>query len=245
MPPLMFSAKYTSMAASMGLQCLAAPKTQKPTILLIHGGWQSPSVWTQLVSLLELAGYSSFTPSLPSSGTIPAVPDLSADVNVVKNAIESILESGKDVVVVMHSYGAVVGCEALTAFTNDQEDAIMSDLAVKGEDRIGAVGTEDIETQENELASQVSLPPRATSGRTLQTPGHDLGLPPRGRILHLAFITAMILPPGSSLWKATRGTIPGFTCEVNLSPNHPAQLTTSIRINLTDTAKSYRKTSSE
>ena len=62
---------------------------------------------------LEKAGYSVFAPILPSSGTVPALPDFNEDVKVIRHAVESMIVAGKDVVVVMHSYGAIPGCEAL------------------------------------------------------------------------------------------------------------------------------------
>ena len=86
---------------------------RRPTIILVHGGWQGPEVYGQLVSLLEKAHYSVFCPKLPSAGTIPATPSFDEDVKSIRNAVGSVIETGKEVVVVMHSYGAVPGCEAL------------------------------------------------------------------------------------------------------------------------------------
>ena len=93
----------------------------RPSIILIHGGWQGPETYALLTPRLEKAGYSVFAPSLPSSGAEHAEPNFSGDVSVVRNAVLSTLKMGKDVVLIMHSYGAVVGCEALKDVMSDAE----------------------------------------------------------------------------------------------------------------------------
>lgn len=99
----------------MALQILGGYRTDtlRPTIILVHGGWQGPSTFSLLVPRLEKAGYSVFAPTLPSANTKPALPSFDEDVKIVHNVIQSVIDTGKEVVVVMHSYGAVVGCEAL------------------------------------------------------------------------------------------------------------------------------------
>lgn len=84
----------------------------RPTVVLIHGGWQGPDFWSLVVPRLEKAGYSVFAPVLPSSGTSPALPNFDEDVKIIRHSVKSLLDSGKDVILVMHSYGAVPGCEA-------------------------------------------------------------------------------------------------------------------------------------
>ena len=110
MPPL-FSQNFGQMAHHI----LGGYRTNtiRPTIILVHGGWQGPSTFSLLVPRLEKAGYSVFAPTLPSAATKPALPNFDEDVKIVHNAIQSVVDTGKEVIVVMHSYGAVVGCEAL------------------------------------------------------------------------------------------------------------------------------------
>ncbi|KAA6411149.1 MAG: hypothetical protein FRX48_05461 [Lasallia pustulata] len=81
--------------------------TTRPTIILVHGGWQGPSSFSLLVPRLEKAGYSVFAPTLPSAATKPALPSFDEDVKIVHNALQSVVDTGKEVIVVMHSYGAV------------------------------------------------------------------------------------------------------------------------------------------
>ena len=89
------------------------PRPNRPTIILIHGGWEGPEVYSLIVPRLEKAGYSVFAPSLPSSHTVPAISSFDEDVKIIRHAVDSTLETGKDVILVMHSYGALPGCEAL------------------------------------------------------------------------------------------------------------------------------------
>ncbi|KAL8831303.1 MAG: hypothetical protein Q9170_005361 [Blastenia crenularia] len=108
----------------------------RPTIILVHGGWQGPETYSLLLPLLERAGYSVFAPTLPSAGTVPAVLSFASDVSILRNAISSTLAVGKDVILVMHSYGAVVGCEALKGVKIDETDLV---VAAGAEGKVGKV----------------------------------------------------------------------------------------------------------
>ncbi|KAL8842035.1 MAG: hypothetical protein Q9176_002973 [Flavoplaca citrina] len=112
------------------------PITPRPTIILVHGGWSGPETFSLMVPGLEKAGYSVVAVSLPSSGTVPAVPDFSADVDIIRSVVTSTLAIGKDVVLVMHSYGAVVGCEALKDIKRDEANLLMESDGVL---RVGQV----------------------------------------------------------------------------------------------------------
>ncbi|KAI4090130.1 MAG: hypothetical protein LQ344_004914 [Seirophora lacunosa] len=87
--------------------------TPRPSIILVPGGWQGPETFSLLIPFLEAAGYSVFAVALPSIGSVPATPSFAPDVAAVRGAVRSTLATGKDVLLVMHSWGAVVGCEAL------------------------------------------------------------------------------------------------------------------------------------
>ncbi|KKZ60549.1 hypothetical protein EMCG_04786 [[Emmonsia] crescens] len=167
----------------------------KPTIVLIHGAWQSPSVWIFVTPLLEKAGYSIYPIPLKSPGMIPAAPDFSCDVDAIKSGIEAVLDCGKDAVVVMHSYAAVAGCEALKVFhgemkgySNGGDGGEVEEMA----DEFGAM-KKDLDTKEiNRDAESAKY------------------IPHRGRIVHLAFIVGMVMPVGRGLWTPERTELNGF-----------------------------------
>ncbi|KAL8993431.1 MAG: hypothetical protein Q9169_006348 [Polycauliona sp. 2 TL-2023] len=113
----------STMPSSLSTIGAALPqKSTHPTIILVHGGWQGPETFSLLIPLLEKAGYSSIAVALPSSHSVIAVPDFSADVAIIRSILTSTLATGKDVVLVMHSYGAVPGCEALKGLKQAEAD---------------------------------------------------------------------------------------------------------------------------
>lgn len=85
-------------------------RSVKPTVVMVHGAWHSPVQYEPLPTLLVQAGYSLIFPHLPSIGGKMATFD--QDVTAVRDAIHTCVEDGREVVVLMHSYGGVVGSEA-------------------------------------------------------------------------------------------------------------------------------------
>ena len=86
-----------------------------PTLVIIHGGWHTPPSYTKLTSALRAAGpYEVHLPRLPSTfPTRPPTADLSTDTFFIKSYVSSLVEAGRTVVVLMHSYGGQVGTNAL------------------------------------------------------------------------------------------------------------------------------------
>ncbi|KAH0537197.1 hypothetical protein FGG08_005975 [Glutinoglossum americanum] len=95
--------------------------SNKPTIVLIHGAWHTPESFADLCS--QLSAYKIITPSLPSSSTTPALPSFDRDVEIACTAIRNVVENeGEDCLVVMHSYGGVVGTEAVKGLKHRGKD---------------------------------------------------------------------------------------------------------------------------
>ncbi|KAH7002539.1 Alpha/beta hydrolase fold-1 [Ilyonectria destructans] len=88
----------------------------KPTIVFIPGGWHGPDVWDKLTSLLRAQEYRCVSVELPST-----LPDhnttFSDDFNAARQCITAETTRGRDVVVVVHSYGGVVGSSAVKGLT--------------------------------------------------------------------------------------------------------------------------------
>ncbi|KAH7389171.1 alpha beta-hydrolase [Cadophora sp. MPI-SDFR-AT-0126] len=92
-----------------------AHSTTKPTIVLLHGAWHSAVHFGPLISLLTKAGYPALCPTQPSFNAQPPKKDLYDDSNFIQTILKQLIkEEEKDVVVVMHSYGGVVGTQAVT-----------------------------------------------------------------------------------------------------------------------------------
>lgn len=86
--------------------------SQKPTVLFVHGAWHNASCWDSTRAELKKLSYPSEAVQLKSSGN--AVTTHLEDTAIVRHALESLIVSeGKNVILVMHSYGGVAGTNAV------------------------------------------------------------------------------------------------------------------------------------
>ncbi|KAH9895367.1 catalytic protein [Xylariomycetidae sp. FL2044] len=100
----------------------SSPPAQKPTIVLVQGAFQTPEPYHKLADALRAAGYHVVQPRLPSltsdvDHAVLATKDLRDDARVVRDEVRRLVEGeedGREVVVFMHSYGGLVGSEAVT-----------------------------------------------------------------------------------------------------------------------------------
>ena len=82
----------------------------KPTIVFVPGAWHGPSAYANLASRLEAYGYPSVSITLPSVGGSPPTFDFAEDIATIQATVSSLVEEGKDVILVAHSYsGQLVG----------------------------------------------------------------------------------------------------------------------------------------
>ena len=89
-----------------------SPSTEKPTVLLVHGAWHNPSCWDPIRAELTKLSYPTEAVQLKSAGN--AVTTHLEDTAIVREALESLIVSeGKTVILVMHSYGGLVGTNAV------------------------------------------------------------------------------------------------------------------------------------
>lgn len=91
--------------------------SEPPTIVIVQGSFQTPLVYESLRTGLQDAGYPVVHPVLPScSNEYDAdfpTRTLNDDALVVTQAIDELVQQGKRVVVIMHSYGGLVGSDAI------------------------------------------------------------------------------------------------------------------------------------
>lgn len=80
-----------------------------PTFVLVHGAWHQPAHWTPLIDALAAQGYRAVAPALPStaSASPETLEDGQPDAAAVREAIQTELDAGANVIVVPHSYGGV------------------------------------------------------------------------------------------------------------------------------------------
>jgi pimeloyl-ACP methyl ester carboxylesterase len=83
-------------------------KAQKPTVVLVHGGWADSSGWNAEITKLEQLGYTVIAPANPLRG-------LASDAGYVRSVLHTI--SGP-IVLVGHSYGGAVISNAAVGVSN-------------------------------------------------------------------------------------------------------------------------------
>lgn len=97
-----------------------ASSSAKPVVLLLHA-WHTPAHYAAFVSLLEDKGYTTRCLQNPSSkNASPANKTLDDDVNFARQTALEILKEGRDMVALMHSYGGMVGTNALSKLHQKQ-----------------------------------------------------------------------------------------------------------------------------
>lgn len=121
--------------------------SNKPAIVLAHGAWHLPTHFSNVIENLQAAGYEVEAPTSASVSGTAGSESLSKDTAIIKASIETLTNQGKDVVLMMHSYGGNYGSEAVAEWHLDLSN---------------------------------------------KQPG-------KGRIVHLFYICATILPAGSSI----------------------------------------------
>lgn len=88
----------------------------KPTLVFVHGAWHQTNTWDKVVPLLETQQYKCVCVPLPST-TSNHPTSLLDDIEAVRRAITTETSQGRDVVLVVHSYGGLVGSSALKGLT--------------------------------------------------------------------------------------------------------------------------------
>lgn len=92
-----------------------------PTLVLVPGSWHKPAVWHKVVEHLEAHHFKCVPVSLPSCSSDPSA-TFSDDIQAVQNTINTETEVGRDVVLVVWSYGGQVGNSAIKGLTKSEDN---------------------------------------------------------------------------------------------------------------------------
>ncbi|EEQ28755.1 hypothetical protein McanMca71_001172 [Microsporum canis] len=86
----------------------------KPTIAVVPGAWIPQHFYSPYMHTLEQAGFETRYAGYPSlEPKDPLTADCATDAEAVRTILQPLVETeGKDVVLVMHSYGSMPGCAA-------------------------------------------------------------------------------------------------------------------------------------
>lgn len=96
--------------------------SQKATIIFVPGAWHSPEGYATVRAELETHDYAIVGVALPSVGAEPPLKTWDKDVEAIQAAIKDVVDKGGDVVLVMHSYSGLPGCEAARGFVKAQRE---------------------------------------------------------------------------------------------------------------------------
>ncbi|KAH8655214.1 alpha/beta-hydrolase [Xylariales sp. PMI_506] len=87
------------------------------TVVIVPGAWQTPAAWTDFCKTLNDAGYPTEYVALPTvGGTELPLAGLSDDVAAVQAVLEKLSDEGKNIVIIGHSSGGLVGSNAIEGY---------------------------------------------------------------------------------------------------------------------------------
>ncbi|KAK1991612.1 alpha/beta-hydrolase [Colletotrichum falcatum] len=90
--------------------------SELPTILFVPGAWHKPWVFDLVRDDLASRGYPTAAVALPSVGSTDVNAGLSQDANAVRDELRGLIDAGREVVVVAHSYGGIPVANAVEGF---------------------------------------------------------------------------------------------------------------------------------
>ncbi|KAJ9255373.1 hypothetical protein DTO207G8_3129 [Paecilomyces variotii] len=84
---------------------------QKPVLVFIPGAWHTPEYFTDVINKLKVHEYETHALLLPSVGGAGII-TATDDAAFIRKTTTSLVNEGKDVLMVMHSYGGIPGTES-------------------------------------------------------------------------------------------------------------------------------------
>lgn len=94
-----------------------------PTLILVPGAWHKVSIYNKVLENQALSSFKHILVELPTNGAtgdpeLPTTLSWDPDVHAIRDAIAAEIKAGNRVLLVTHSYGSVVGQEALKYFAD-------------------------------------------------------------------------------------------------------------------------------
>ena len=92
---------------------------QKPVILIVHGAWHYPLHYRSLTKDLQAKGFTVLVPPLATAGYDDSIDGKTHvdDMKRIHDALLPVIEQGKTVIGLSHSYGALPMAEAIQGHT--------------------------------------------------------------------------------------------------------------------------------
>ncbi|OAL30625.1 hypothetical protein AYO22_01477 [Fonsecaea multimorphosa] len=95
------------------------PETNKPVIVIVPASFSPPSLYSEVVVALGSYGYETVVIHLPSVGNRSPLPasTMADDAAYIKSLTTKLADEGKEIILVMHSYGGICGTESTKGVT--------------------------------------------------------------------------------------------------------------------------------
>lgn len=90
--------------------------SSKPTVVFVPGAWHTPDGFHLVMSELQAAGYETKGVNLASVGASTPLQDFQPDVQAIQDVLKPLVDQGKDILLMLHSYGGIIGNEAIQGF---------------------------------------------------------------------------------------------------------------------------------
>lgn len=87
--------------------------SRNPTFVLVPGNFLPPSYFRSTAELLASHGFQTRLVTLPSTGSKLPLTSNEPDIVAVREVLRELSDSGKEIIVVAHSYGSIPTCEAV------------------------------------------------------------------------------------------------------------------------------------
>ncbi|RFU76306.1 alpha beta-hydrolase [Trichoderma arundinaceum] len=105
--------------------------SSRTSFVLVPGAWHRAETWDKITSIFEAKGYTCISVTLPSTTGDPTA-GLGNDVSAIQKAIQSQTSQGRDVVLIVHSYGGLVGSSSIRGFARKHHDNLVSSSTSSG-----------------------------------------------------------------------------------------------------------------
>ena len=151
--------------------------SSKLTFVFVPGTFLPPSYYADIAKLLETHGFQTRLVTLPSTGSKSPLTSNEPDVVAVRQVLKELSDSGKETIVVAHSYGSIPTCEAVKGLGNQKGHAGVAKLVLvaawllqEGESPPDIIGKYNIEAPwaRFEVSHLISQPPTLRRLRLIQ-----------------------------------------------------------------------------
>ncbi|KAI1325843.1 Alpha/beta hydrolase fold-1 [Xylariaceae sp. FL0255] len=90
-----------------------APSAELPMIFFVPGAWHGPWVFDQTRHILSERGFDTATSDLRTVESNDASIGVQDDANHVRSALTKLIDMGKEIIVVAHSYGGIIAANSI------------------------------------------------------------------------------------------------------------------------------------